>query len=200
MIQNKDIKQSLQCFLHSFCLSHFLLLCHSPGKYKGNSFLSHKNEIIKRAPLPSHIYCDRQCWKCLTTTQLFAMNRSRIGRQLSTLPMWETPVFKIHIQRDPHYFQTILHIFNYQLQFSWMVMTPISVLWKGWALGFKPGLHCLIHTSLLMSVFELFGLHLKKQPPEWCTSLENLIKNFNQNTRNEENSCKYRIQEGGKII
>lgn len=81
------------------------------------------------------------------------MNRGRIGRQLSTLPMWETPIFKIHIQRDPHYFQSLLHIFNYQLPFSRMVMTPISVLWKGWALGLQPGLLCLLHISTLMWAF-----------------------------------------------
>lgn len=123
------------------------------------------------------------------------MNRSRIGRQLSTLPMWETPIVKIHIQSDPHYFQTILHIFNYQLQFSWMVMTPICALWKGWAPGLKPGGHCLIHISTVMWIFGLFGVWFKKQPPELCTSLENLIKKFTQNTRTDKNSLKRDFNE-----
>lgn len=49
-IWNRKIKQSLQCFLHSFCRPHFLLLCHSPGKYKRNSFLSHKKWDYSKSP------------------------------------------------------------------------------------------------------------------------------------------------------
>lgn len=126
------------------------------------------------------------------------MNRGRIGRQLSTLPMWETPIFKIHIQRDSHHFQSLLRIFNYQLPFSWMVMTPISVLWKGWALGLKPALLCLIHISTLMRAFGA-GFWEAASRMEHI-SRKTMIKNFNQNTRNEKRFLKYRFQQSEKII
>lgn len=126
------------------------------------------------------------------------MNRGRIGRQLSTLSMWETPIFKIHIQRDSHHFQSLLHIFNYQLPFSWMVMTPISVLWKGWALGLKPALLCLIHISTLMWAF--WARFWAAASRMVHISRKTLIKNFNQNTRNEKRFLKYRFQPGEKII
>lgn len=86
-IQNK--KLSKVCSALSILSVVLISCCYTipQASTKGTASSATKNEIIQRAPLSSHIYCDRQCWKCLTTTQLFAMNRGRIGRQLSTLPM-----------------------------------------------------------------------------------------------------------------